>query len=82
MNEKMGSVTNDNHNHLSPTPFDMWQGRVSEKRWMINGRRIGLSELVSALKVYWEGIASKFPDVEAIGVITIDIAMRAQACDS
>lgn len=53
-----------------------------EKRWMINGRRVGLSELAAALKSYWQSIADKFPNVEAVDVVVIDLAMRAQVCDS
>ena len=37
------------------------QGRKPEKRWMINGRSVGLSELASALKLYWQGIDWRIP---------------------
>jgi hypothetical protein len=57
--------------------------RISpEKRWEINGRRVGLSELAAALKSYWQGIADKFPNVEAVDVVVIDLALRSQVCDS
>lgn len=58
------------------------QGIKPEKRWMINGHRVGLTELASALKLYWQSIAGEFLGVETIDVIVIDLAMRAQICDS
>ncbi|TVT50097.1 MAG: hypothetical protein FHK82_16590, partial [Sedimenticola thiotaurini] len=35
----------------------VWQGRVPEKRWAINGNRVGLRDLASALKQYWLSIS-------------------------
>ncbi len=49
---------------------------TGSKRWIINGRRVGLNELASALKLYWQSIADEFPGVEAIEVIVIDLAKR------
>ncbi len=60
----------------------VWQGIKPQKRWVINGRRAGLTELASALKLYWKSITSEFPGVEAIDVIVLDLSMRAQVCDS
>lgn len=60
----------------------VWQGIKPQKQWIINGHRVRLTELASALKLYWQGITSEFPGVEAIDVIVIDLAMRAQVCDS
>lgn len=60
----------------------VWQGREPEKRWIINGRRVGLSELASALKLYWQSIADDFTGVEAIDVVVIDLTIRAQVSDS
>jgi len=60
----------------------VWQGRKLRKRWDINKHRVGLGELACALKLYWQGIADEFPGVEAIDVVVIDLAMRAQVCDS
>ncbi len=54
----------------------VWQGKIPTKRWLINGHRVGLSELAGALKLYWHGIAGEFPGVEAIDVILIDLATR------
>lgn len=53
-----------------------------EKRWMINGQRVGLSGLASALKRYWLGIAGEYSGIEAIDVIVIDLVQRAQVSDS
>lgn len=58
------------------------KGRNPERQWIINGRRVGLSKLASALKHYWLDIAGGFPGVQAIEVIAIDLAKRAQVCDS
>jgi hypothetical protein len=60
----------------------VWQGRSPKKRWTINGRRVGLSELSSALKQYWQSISKEFQGIEAIEVVVIDLTMRAQVCDS
>ncbi|MDD2468291.1 MAG: hypothetical protein PHI97_30290 [Desulfobulbus sp.] len=53
-----------------------------KKRWMVNGRRVGLSELASAMKNYWQGIAGEYPGIEAIDVIVIDLTQRGQVSDS
>ena len=60
----------------------VWQGKNPEKRWVINGHRVGLNGLANALKLYWQSIAGEFTGVEAIDVIVIDLAMRAQVSDS
>jgi hypothetical protein len=60
----------------------VWQGKKGKKCWEINKHRVGLGELASALKFYWQGIANEFPGVEAIDVVVIDLAMRKQVCDS
>lgn len=54
----------------------------SKKRWMVNGRRVGVSELSSAMKSYWQGIDGGFPGVDAIDVIVIDLTQREQVRDS
>jgi len=60
----------------------VWQGSKPGKRWKIDDRLVGLSELASILKRYWQGIADEFPGVEAIDVVVIDLAKRAQVCAS
>jgi len=54
----------------------------SKRRWLVNGRRVGLSELASAMKSYWQGIAGEYPGIEAIEVIAIDLTQRGQVSDS
>ena len=53
-----------------------------KKRWMVNGKRVGLIELASTMKSYWQGIAGKYPGVEAIDVIVIDLTQREHVSDS
>lgn len=60
----------------------VWQGKKPEKRWLINGRRVGLNELTSALKLYWQSVSNEFPGVEAINVVVIDLTVRAQVSNS
>lgn len=54
----------------------VWQGNKPDKRWIINRRRVGLSELACVLESYWQEIADQFPNVESIEVIVIDLTMR------
>lgn len=42
----------------------------------------GKLAIASALKHYWHFIAGEFPGFEAIDVIVIDLAIRAQVYDS
>ncbi|MDD2774740.1 MAG: hypothetical protein PHU06_02160 [Gallionella sp.] len=60
----------------------VWQGKNPDKRWTINGHRVGLNELASALKLYWQSIAHEFTGVEAIEVVVIDLTMRATVSNS
>lgn len=60
----------------------VWQGRKPMKCWMVNGQRVGLGELESALKLYWQSIAHRFPGVAAIDVVVIDLTLREQISDS
>lgn len=58
----------------------VWQGNKQankkDKRWIINGRHVGLSKLACALKSHWLGIADQFPNVESIEVVVIDLTER------
>lgn len=60
----------------------VWQGKIPEKQWLINKRRVGLSELANTLKHYWQDISDDYPNVEAIDVIVIDLSIRAKFSDS
>jgi hypothetical protein len=60
----------------------VWQGNKPDKRWAINGRRVGLSELAYALKRYWQEITAQFPNVDSIEVIVIDLTKRGKVSAS
>jgi hypothetical protein len=60
----------------------VWQGKIPEKRWQINGQRVGLEDLKRALKLYWQSIADKYLGVAEIDVVVIDLALRAKISDS
>jgi len=60
----------------------VWQGSKPKKQWTINGHLVGLSELASALKLYWQSIANDFTGVEAIDVVVIDLTIRARVSNS
>ena len=49
----------------------VWQGRKSERKWIINHRRVGLRDLANALKLYWLDISDNFPGVDNIEVTCI-----------
>jgi hypothetical protein len=53
----------------------------TNKRWEINNRPVGLSELAMELKNYWLDIANEYPGIEAIDVIVIDLTTRAHVSD-
>ncbi|ENU09368.1 NACHT domain-containing protein [Acinetobacter calcoaceticus] len=48
----------------------------TNKRWFINGSRVGLNELEETLQNYWYGIASQWPTIDSIKVIVIDLNKR------
>jgi len=65
----------------------VWQGkqagrRQAGRRWEIEGRRVGVSELQPALTNYWNGISSQFPNVSAIEVIVVDLTLRAKKSET
>jgi hypothetical protein len=60
----------------------VWQGKQIDKQWEIDGARIGVSSLSTALKEYWLSISSQFPNVSAIEVIVIDLSMRTKKSDT
>ena len=45
--------------------------------WTIEGKKVGIGELASALKDYWKTIAHKYVGVEEIQVIVIHMNKRA-----
>jgi hypothetical protein len=54
----------------------IWQGKSPTKKWQIQGRRVGVSELEAAMQAYWQSIATDYPNVEAVKVIVIDLTVR------
>lgn len=52
------------------------------KRWTIDGKKIGIEELASALKEYWKTISYKYSGIEEIEVIVINMNKRALVCDT
>ena len=54
----------------------IWQGRLSKRSWKIEGQRVVLPDLCEALAKYWETVSNKFPGVEAIRILLIDLAVR------
>jgi hypothetical protein len=54
----------------------VWQGLSPKRRWDINGQSVALSDLRKALGDYWESISEKFPGVEAVEIILIDLVIR------
>ena len=55
----------------------IWQGGKSERKWQINGRCIGISELRVALMDYWKSVSDTFLHVSAIDIIVVDLTLRA-----
>ncbi|WP_284307970.1 hypothetical protein [Shewanella glacialipiscicola] len=52
------------------------------KKWVVNGQRVGVNELASALKCYWKTIAGNYVGVDEIEVIVIDMKVRGLVCDT
>lgn len=52
------------------------------KRWTIDGKKIGIEELASALKEYWKTISHKYSGIEEIEVIVIHMSKRALVCNT
>lgn len=63
--------------------FLLVAGKLAQgKRWDIGGHRVGLDELDSALKSYWESIEKDYPGVDSIEVIVIDLNSRGHISQS
>lgn len=54
----------------------VWQGLSPKRSWDINGQSVALPDLRKALGGYWESISEKFPGVEAVEIILIDLVVR------
>ncbi|MEN9355433.1 MAG: hypothetical protein RL318_2758, partial [Fibrobacterota bacterium] len=46
------------------------------KKWRIGRKHLGFEELVPALQEHWESIKGRFPNIDAIDVIGIDLTAR------
>lgn len=57
------------------------QGNNAEKKWIIEGKKVGLNELAAALKKYWQRIAGEYPGVESVEVIVVDLTIRGKVSD-
>lgn len=55
----------------------VWLGQKPGRKWEIEGQRVCVAELASALSSYWRSISDTFPKVEAIEIIVIDLTIRA-----
>ncbi|MBE9640945.1 hypothetical protein IQ782_29335 [Salipiger pacificus] len=53
-----------------------WQGRVADRKWEIDGCRVDLNDLETALQDYWHSIARDWPDIDEVKVIVIDLTRR------
>ena len=58
--------------------FFFWSGEDNPKnaKWEISGKEVGLPDLRAALSEYWKTVSNKFPGVDAIEVILIDLTAR------
>ena len=54
----------------------VWRGKSAKHRWEINGKRVALRDLPSALLGHWETVSDRFTGVVAIEVILIDLTVR------
>ena len=54
----------------------VWQGQSNKRRWTVDGRRVSLSDLPSALAEHWKAVSDTFPGVDKIEVILIDLTVR------
>ena len=46
------------------------------RHWEIDGQRLGFDALIPALQRHWESIQDRYPDINAIDVIGIDLTAR------
>lgn len=53
-----------------------WQGRTADCKWEIDGCRVDLNDLETALQDYWHSIAHNWPNIDEVKVIVIDLTRR------
>ena len=54
----------------------IWKGRKPQRRWRIGGRLVGISGIRNVLKRHWANISNRFPNIEAIEIVVIDLTCR------
>ena len=59
-----------------------WQGRAADRNWEIDGCRVDLKGLETALQDYWHSIARDWPDIDEVKVIVIDLTRRGPRSDT
>ncbi|MCE8520861.1 hypothetical protein KBY30_07690 [Ruegeria pomeroyi] len=59
-----------------------WQGRAADRKWEIDGCRVDLNGLETALQDYWHSIARDWPDIDEVKVIVIDLTRRGPRSDT
>lgn len=60
----------------------VWQGREPDRRWQIGDQRVPFADLASALRRYWDSIAPRYPQVNSIEIIGVDLTLRAEQSSS
>lgn len=56
----------------------VWQGKHPAKKWIIQGKRLAVSELEAAMQAYWQSIALDYPNVVEVKIIVIDLTARSK----
>ena len=57
----------------------IWRGhsaQPAQQIWEIDGKQVALSDLPQALTEYWQTVSNRFPGVEAIEILLIDLTIR------
>lgn len=54
----------------------VWLGTKNPRKWRIDGKLVGISELQEALKKYWDAVSNEFTRVAAIEIVLIDMTVR------
>lgn len=59
----------------------VFTGTTKPKKWKIGSRKVAFASLPNALEDHWLEIAFKFPNVDAVSVIGVDLTVRGQRSD-
>ena len=55
----------------------VWKGTKPGRRWLVDGRLVGVSDLRNALERHWASMTNSFPNVSAIEILLVDLTARA-----